>query len=407
MEGLEKRVIVSHMAINRDQVIRDYCKGRIMRGEAAEVLDVSERTVQRLAKRWRRGGILALEHGLRDRTPANKLSKKLCDEIEVLLKGKYFGFNLTHFHEHLVEVEKIDVSYSSVKRIARVARITKVKRRRGKVRKRRARFSAVGYMLQADGSDHRWFGKRETCLVAAIDDASSDIPYGEFFETENLAGYMRVLRQIVERRGVPRILYVDRASFLSGISGDEQGQFYRLCDELGTRLVYAESPEAKGRIERAWGTLQDRLVSEFRLHGVDSLQSATKYLNEVFLPKTWKTKFVTKPRSAKSLYRPKPRKMELDEIFCLKFERKIRKDHTIHWDNEIFEIGANLSAPLAKYQAELRLYPSGLVRAFVGGRDLEIKRAKCMAWPKKEVKVKPQDWMGLNGIKLQEFKTVE
>src|SRR5690349_1499253 len=110
MDSLRRRVIVSEVALNRDQVIRDYCKGRLARKEASQVLSVSERTIQRLAKRWKRGGILALEHGLRDQIPPNRLSQECRDQVEYLLKTKYFGFNLKHFHEHLLDVEKIELS---------------------------------------------------------------------------------------------------------------------------------------------------------------------------------------------------------------------------------------------------------------------------------------------------------
>lgn len=410
MSDLEKRVIVSEKSLNREQVLRDFNRGLLSRIEASELMEVSQRTVSRALRRLRQGGILELEHKNSGRAPWNKVSEDYRVKVLTLLKGKYFTFNLKHFHEHLIEVEKIELSYSAVKRIARHAKITRSRKRRSPIRKKRKRHSASGYMLQMDGSDHKWFGNMESCLVAAIDDASSEIPHGAFFRTESLECYMRVIRYIVENKGVPRVLYVDRASWLSGISDDERGQFYRICDELGVRVIYANSPEGKGRVERTWGTLQDRLVSELRLHGIKTMDGATEYFNKVFIPKTWKKKFEVIPTSSKSYYRPAPKKEDLDQIFCLKFERKIRRDHTILWRNEIYQINAPLPASLARYQAEIRIYLDGEVKAYFAGRDLELTIAKNnvrRTYPDQERRITLPNWLPKLTVKSQYIKQVE
>lgn len=385
---------MSQDTLNRDEVVRDFCAGRLSRSEAASALGKSERQVSRMIKRWRKKGVLGLEHGLVGSKPWNKLKEDINAKVVALLKGKYTGFNLKHFHEKLVEVEKVDgVSYPAVKRIALSEGLGRAKKRRGaKIRKRRARFSQAGYMLQMDGSKHVWWQGKECCLIAGIDDATSDVPYGEFFPTESLEGYIRVLRGVIELRGVPRVLYVDRASWLGGLSDEETSQFERMCGELGTRVIHAHSAEAKGRVERLWGTLQDRLVSEIRLEGIASIEKATHYLNTTFLSQSWATKFTVQAESAGLLYLPRPEGKDLDQIFCLKMERKIRKDHTVLFGNEVYAITAQLTHSLARQRAEIRIYSDGQMRGYWGGQDLELRQERKRSWAKGE---KPKFQPGL------------
>jgi hypothetical protein len=284
------------------------------------------------------------------------------------------------------------VSYEKVKRLARAAGLSRAKKRRTKIRKRRHRFSQAGYMLQMDGSKHVWWQGKECCLIAGIDDATSDVPYGEFFPTETLEGYIRVLRRVIELRGVPRVVYVDRASWLGGLSDEESSQFERMCGELGIRVIHAHSAEAKGRVERLWGTLQDRLVSEFRLEEVCSIDQANTYFNGKFLPETWAAKFTVQPESAGLLYRPRPSGMDLDQVFCIKLERKIRKDHTLLFGNEVYAITAQLQHSLARRQVEIRIYSDGRIRGYWGGLDLELRQERKRAWAKGE---KPKFQPGL------------
>lgn len=381
MERSDGRVLVSQETLNRDEVVRDFCAGRMTRQEAARALGKSERQVSRMIARWKRKGVLGLEHGRVGKAPWNRCSDELKSQVLELLKTKYSGFNLRHFHERLVEVEKMNgISYASVKRLAMAAGLGRQKKRRSKVRKRRARFSQAGYMLQMDGSKHFWWKGQERCLISGIDDATSDVPYGEFFKTETLEGYMRVIRRVVETKGIPRVIYVDRASWLGGLSDEEKSQFERMCEELGSRVIHAGSAEAKGRVERLWGTLQDRLVSEFRLSRVDSIEKANAYLNTVFLPETWSKKFKVKPENAGVLYRPRPSSMDLDQIFCLKFDRKIRKDHTILFANQAYGITVDLPHSIARKNAEIRIYCDGKMRGYYGGQDLELRAERKGCW---------------------------
>ena len=387
------RILVSRDTLNRDAVVRDFMAGRLSRREASAALGKSERQVSRMIQRWKKKGVLGLEHGLVGRAPANRFDDSHRERVVELMKGKYSGFNLKHLHERIIEVEKIvGVSYSTLKRIAYGEGVVRARKRRSKVRKRRARFAEAGYMLQMDGSKHVWWQGKECCLIAGIDDATSDVAYGKFFPTETLEGYMIVLRGIIELKGVPRVIYVDRASWLGGLSDEETSQFERMCGELGARVIHAHSAEAKGRVERLWGTLQDRLVSEFRLLKIDSLEKATTYLNQIFLPETWTKKFTLPAESPGQLYLPCPKGKDLDQVFCLKIQRKIRKDHTLLFGNEVYAITAQLQHSLARKQAEVRIYSDGSMKGFWGGQDLELRQERKDCWKKGE---KPRFQAGL------------
>ena len=184
----------------------------------------------------------------------------------------------------------------------------------------------------------------------------------------------------------------------------EKSQFHRMCKELGARVIHAQSAEAKGRVERLWGTLQDRLVSEFRLHGVNTMEKANTYLNQTFLPETWLAKFTVCPESAGLLYLPTPRSQDLDQIFCLKLDRKIRKDHTILFGNEVYSITAELSHSLARKNAEIRIYSDGSIRGYFGGKDLELRPVRNPSWDKGETPKVPAGlttWMRILGTDLQ------
>mgnify|MGYP001565932391 CR=1 FL=1 len=145
----------------------------------------------------------------------------------------------------------------------------------------------TGIMLQMDGSPHHWFGGKPSCLIPAIDDADSDVPFGEFFPAEDTISCTRVLQRIIQKRGLFQILYVDRAGIFDGPKRSKFSQVKRALRELGIHILFAGSPEAKGRIERLWDTLQGRLVAEMRTHGILSYYTANHFLQEQFLPAEW------------------------------------------------------------------------------------------------------------------------
>ena len=342
---------MSQREIQRYQVIRMALGGRCATGEAAEILKLSKRQVYRLKKRVREKGVKGVIHGSRGRTSPNRLSDELRDRVAAFARGKYRGFNDCHMWEKLVEVEGLRLSRPSLRRILREARIPSPRRRRpGKHRKRRERRAREGFMLLLDGSPHDWLEGRGPymCLVAAIDDATNKVPWANFEELEDSAGYLRLLREIVTRHGIPLSVYTDKHSVFvvsnkkwtlaEELAGRQfPTQVGRALDELGIELILANSPQAKGRVERLFNTLQDRLISELRLAGAKTRQEANDVLHNSFLPQH-NMSFSKQAAKTQIAYRPLPKKLDLDKIISFAYPATVGNDNTVRIDNQIIDI---------------------------------------------------------------------
>jgi transposase len=375
MMSEKKRNLVSVQSVHRSKVLELLQEGAISRIDAALSLELSERQVSRISKKFVTGGLLALEHGLIGRISGNAHPEDFHLKVMELARGKYPDFNAKHMTEFLSKKEKIEVGYSTLKSWLKKEDLGKTRRRSKKIRKKRPRFACIGILFQMDGSDHEWIKGQRWSLIAGIDDASSEVPYGEFFKTESMEGYLNVLRRVFESHGMPQVLYVDRAGWLSGTATEEDsGQFKRMMTELGITVIFALSPQAKGRIERLWRTFQDRLIAEFRLSQVKTMEEGNAYLNEIFLPETWNKMFTVVPGNSESKYLKPPTKEHIDHIFCIKYERKVRNDHTILWGNRQYLIKKELTFSLAKRIVEIRINPkSHQVNGFHGGMNLELE----------------------------------
>lgn len=268
---------------------------------ATNVLSVSVRTIARYIKGFSEFGVIYFQHGNKNKIPKNKISSDLILKSKKLMKEKYFDFNVTHALEKLHTDEGLKINRESFRKICHeINLVKKLKRKRNKVRRLRNRTPQVGVMLQMDGSHHRWFNDEESCLIGAIDDASNENYYSEFFETETTVGCLKVLRKIIEKKGIFSILYTDRAGLFAGPKRSEFSQVKRALGELGIQIIYANSAEAKGRIERHWQTLQDRLVPDMRLHKIKSYIAANDYLQTQFLPNDYNKKFKVVPLNLES-----------------------------------------------------------------------------------------------------------
>jgi transposase len=277
----------------RAQVLTRLLVGDVTAGEAALLLGLSERQIFRLRAGYERDGPAALVHGNRGRVSPRRLDPALAERILVLARTTYDGANDCHLAELLAEHEGIAIGRASLRRLLRAAGQASPRRRRApRHRSRRDRMPQAGMLLQVDGSRHDWLegrGPRLT-LVGAIDDATGRLTGAVFREQEDTAGYLIVLRDTVRRHGIPLAVYRDRHTLFETPRGslmtlEEQladtrtpTQLGRAFEELGITSIAARSPQAKGRIERAWGTLQDRLVTELRLAGADDLPSANAVL---------------------------------------------------------------------------------------------------------------------------------
>ena len=352
--------------------------GKMQKKEAQKILNVAERTLRRYIADYLKTGPLSIKHGNYNKAPINQTDAKLKRQVQSLVQEIYFDFNLTHLNEKLKSVHGIEVKREVLRLWCHEIKMVKrAKRRRsGKVRKRRDRMAQTGLMLQMDGSPHHWFGGRPSCLIAAIDDADNDVAYGEFFPSEDTISCMAVLQKIVEKRGIFEILYVDKAGIFAGPKRAEFSQVKRACGELGIHIIYANSPEAKGRIERFWDTCQDRLVPEMRLLNITSYEAANDYLQNKFLATDYPSLSKVVPENLVPAYKPLPAHLDLKEIFCLKNYRTCQRDHTFSNGNELYRIDSDLKHSIYKQQIEIRTYQDLSVRHFFAGKELMVSPVK-------------------------------
>ncbi len=323
------------------KMVIDYEAGKVHAQRAAELLGISKRQFRRLVAAYRQRGIAALAHGNRGRVSTNRISEQVRQEILRLAKETYRDYNDCHFTEELAErSEPILVSRSTLRRTRRSAgQGSPRKRRAPEYRGRRERYPQAGMMLQTDGSRHDWLEGRGPwlTLVGMIDDANNEVPGAVFREEEDAAGYFLVLEQVCRSKGLPQSIYADQHTIFQSPSQPTveqelygelpRTQFGRLVDELGIQLIAARSPQAKGRIERLWGTLQDRLVKELRKAGANDLHSANRVL-AAYLPK-FNTRFQVEAAQPGSAYVPWPPERDPAGYFCFKYTRIVTNDNTL------------------------------------------------------------------------------
>lgn len=356
-------------------VLEDFRCGRLRKKEAAELLGLSERSIQRKAKRLREQGLHGLKHGNVGRSPVNQKAKESRQEALRLIQEFYYDFNLVHAREMLLERHGIKISYGSLYNWCLASGLYKrtPRRRASKVRIARDRMANEGFFLQMDGSHHAWNGKDKWCLIAIIDDATSDIPYAEFFPTETTLGCMKVLRKIIEIKGVPEIIYTDEAGWAGSTKRMNFTQFRRACEELGIRLITTSSPQSKGRIERSFKTFQSRLVPELRLNNIKSMLGANQYLIQAFLPLYWQKRNLVVAKSETSRYRKLSAHINLDDIFCYKYTRIVGNDHCVQYENRRFRIMNKEYGSLRQAEITIHVYENGQLAFFFGHLKLSVQ----------------------------------
>jgi transposase len=332
----------------RIAVIQRVFRGELTMVEAALVLGVSERQGFRIKARIKEKGVKGVIHGNRGRRCKRKVSENKERRIVQLAKGKYRGLNDHHLTEKLQGQEKLQISREKVRQILRSRGIASPRKRRAnKHRSRRERREAEGMMLQVDGSPHDWLEGRgpPLCLIGAIDDATSKV-VGAFFEqAESSWGYFRLFYEVFKRQGLPQSVYADRHSIFwtdREPTLDEQlankrptTEVGRGLEELGVTLIPAGSPQAKGRIERLWGTFQDRLVSELRLARAKTKEQAQAVLDRV-LP-GHNRKF-SKPAAQSGPAWRKASSAQIEQALCFKQQRTVAKDNTVSFEGTVFQI---------------------------------------------------------------------
>lgn len=334
--------------LQRVAVISRCIQGTLTCARAAELLALSPRHVKRLKARYRQGSAAALAHVSRGRPSPRRLPDPLRQRILALARTRYAGFNDHHLHEKLCEIEGFSLGRETLRRLLRSAGLGSPRKRRAPThRLRRLARAREGEMLLLDASLHRWLEQRgpELTLLALLDDATRKVLAAEFFPSEDAHGYFRLLRRVLRRHGIPLSLYGDRHSVFvrnddhwsleEQLAGKRQPtQFGRALAQLGITYIAARSPQAKGRIERLWGTFQDRLTSELRLGGAGNLASANQVLHRFIAE--YNRRFARAPRETPSAWRPAPQ--NLDRICCLVHERSVGNDNVVQWDGRRFQI---------------------------------------------------------------------
>ena len=335
----------------RAEILNRFLSGKITKNEAEVLLGLSRRQLNRVLAGYQVEGLRSLVHGNAGKAPANKTKPELASAIVALAEehGEYHDFNICHMHDMLADNQAIMLGRSTLDRLLRENNIIGRQLRNKQVRrKHRERSSAEGMLLQIDGSYHDWLEGRgpKMSLIGAVDDARGEIVYLVFRPTEDLAGYLMMLRGIATTRGLPESLYHDRHTILRSpkeptiddeLAGVKpQSQFQRALAELGVASIAARSPQAKGRIERLWGTLQDRLVKEMRLKGINSLEQANAFLQGFI--RRYNKRFAKQPRDSQSAWVKLEPRTDLAYYFSAKESRVVRADHTISWIGRTLEI---------------------------------------------------------------------
>jgi transposase len=347
----EERISLGTKEQKRATVLNQVLAGSLKLDEGAAVLGLSIRQLKRLKSRYRQRGPAALLHGNRGRVPWQAVPPEQQARILALAQDRYRGFNHQHLSEMLQEHEQLPFHRTTVRRILLAAGLrTPRLRRPPRHRSRRDRMAREGVLLQADGSRHRWLGPDAPflTLIGAIDDATGTVPAAVFREQEDAQGYLQVLHQVVRTKGIPLGLYVDHHGIFqrhgNGRSSLEDEleaspvltQVGRALQELGIQLIFAQSPQAKGRVERLWGTLQDRLGSELRLAQVTSLTEANQVLARYL--QRFNRQFAVPAVDPTCAYEPVPVGLKLDRIFCFKYERLVHADNTVRFDGREIQL---------------------------------------------------------------------
>ena len=327
----------------RLQVLNSLLAEHMTLEQAAKLMGATTGHTRRILADYRENGAASLAHGLRGRRPANAIPEATKGRVVHLASTIYEGANHTHLAELLSEREGIDMGRTTLRRILVSAGLSSPRRRRPpKHRVRRQRMPRAGMMIQLDGSHHRWLGEGgpQFALLFAVDDATGSVVNALFCEQEDSLSYFRLLEGLIQRRGVPLALYTDRHPVFKHRSEYQPSgtptQFGRAMEELEIQLIFALSPQAKGRVARTAGTFQDRLATELRLAGAATMEEAKAVLQQ-FLPR-FNRRFQVQPQCPEPGFRPLEEGLSLRQILCFKHRRRVARDNTVRFQRHTLQL---------------------------------------------------------------------
>jgi len=371
-------------------VIRKAIDKVITQKEAAEVVDLSERQIRRKVKRIREERDKGIIHRSRGKISNRSMPDKIKNKALTLFKTKYPDFGPTLASEKLFERDKIKVNDETLRLWLIKADIPYRRRKKRPHRQWRERKECYGQMTQTDGSEHDWFeGRGPKCvLMGHIDDATGT-PFGRFHAYEGTIPAMDTFKRYIEKRGIPLSIYLDKHTTYKSTkkptieeelaNQEALSQFERALKELSVEVIHANSPQAKGRVERIFNTFQDRLIKEMRLANICTIDQANAFL-EKYLP-IYAKRFAVKPAKADNLHRPIPKGMDLDRILCIKTERALRNDFTVAHDKKLYQILDNPRTK--KVMVEERVDGRVIIRH----KDTELRFKEITVRPEK---IKPK-----------------
>jgi transposase-like protein len=374
----EDMIMVRQGELKRLHVIQKVLERDIKQVEAAEILSLSGRQIRRIVKRIKSEGSRGIIHRSRGRPSNRRIPQEMKERVINLYRAEYKDFGPTLASEKLLERNGIWVNDETLRRWLIEVGDWKKSRKRGKHRQWRERREHAGEIVQMDGSHHAWFEDRggPCVLMSYIDDATGEI-FGGFYEYEGTIPAMDSFKRYIKKNGLPMKVYLDKHSTYKSTAKptieDELNdvrplsEFERALKELGVEVSHAHSPQAKGRIERLFRTLQDRLVKEMRLRGIRTIEGGNQFLEE-YLP-LYNKRFTVGPKEKDDLHRPLAKGVDLDAILCMKTERALRNDFTVAHHRKLYQVEDMIKASKVMVQDRI----DGSMIMIHKGRALRFK----------------------------------
>lgn len=383
-------IAMTQEELKRLHIIRKALDRSITQAEAAGIIGVCLRQAQRIAQAVRLEGDKGVIHKSRGHPSNRALPDKLKDRALRLYKEKYHDFGPTLGSEKLFEINKIKINDETLRLWLLKADIPYKKRKKRPHRQWRQRKRSFGEMIQMDGSHHGWFENRgPACVLMGYIDDATGRPFARFYPYEGTLPAMDSFKRYIKKYGVPASIYLDKHPTYKSTkkqtikeeleNAEPLSQFSRAAKELGVEVIYAGSPQAKGRVERIFNTFQNRLIKEMRLKNIKSPEEGNRFLTR-YLP-VYSRRFAVQPANDADLHRPLRKGVNLDAVFCIKTIRALRNDFTVAHDNKLYQIEDNPNTK--RVTVEERSDGS----MHISYRDTNLRFKEITARPKKQQKI--------------------
>jgi transposase len=389
----------------RQTVLDAYINQSITRKDAIKKIDVSKSQFKKILKRYKQHGFVGLLHQSINKPSHNAIVNERKQQVLALYKTKYPEFNYVHASEKMAELDNVIVHHATLRNWLLEAKITKPKHKHKAYYKKREPEPCFNDLVQVDGSFHDWFGDGNMhCLMHLVDD-STKTSLAMIFNGETTISALTILKLWCEKYGIPKKLYMDRDSVykindkhaVATIEEELRGfdkartEFAKVCDKLGIQLIYAHTPQAKGRVERKHGLYQDRLVKELRMLGIKTIASANNYILEPggFLENI-NAKFTIAPKRNSASLRLTP--AELTEIFTIDDSRIVNNDYTIHFKNVVYQLLRPCKVN-AKTKVTVKTYIDGKIAICFGKHKLKYKKLDNYTKPRGKRKLQASPYL--------------